>query len=57
MAYFYGVGILSMIQFTIIAASGFMVMFSEKRQGIHDLIAHTDVVKCDLVKEMETCEN
>lgn len=57
MAYFYGVGILSMIQFIIIAASGFMVMFSEKRQGIHDLIAHTDVVKCDLVKEMETCEN
>ena len=57
MAYFYGVGILSMIQFTIIAVSGFMVMFSEKRQGIHDLIAHTDVVKCDLVKEMETCEN
>ena len=57
MAYFYGVVILSMIQFTIIAASGFMVMFSEKRQGIHDLIAHTDVVKCDLVKEMETCEN
>lgn len=57
MAYFYGVGILSMIQFTIIAASGFMVMFSEKRQGIHDLIAHTDVVKCDLVKEMEICEN
>ena len=34
-----------------------LVMFSEKRQGIHDLIAHTDVVKCDLVKEMETCEN
>ncbi len=57
MAYFYGVGILSMVQFIMIAASGFMVMFSEKRQGIHDLIAHTDVVKCDLVKEMETCEN
>lgn len=57
MTYFYGAGILSMIQFTIIAVSGFMVMFNEKRQGIHDLIAHTDVVKCDLVKEMETCEN
>ena len=56
-AYFYGVGILSMVQFIMIAASGFMVMFSDKRQGIHDLIAHTDVVKCDLVKEMETCEN
>lgn len=57
MTYFYGVGILSMIQFIIIAASAFMVMFNEKRQGIHDLIAHTDVVKCDVVKEMETCEN
>ena len=57
MVYFYGAGILSMIQFIIIVASGFMVMFSEKRQGIHDLIAHTDVVKCDLVEEMETCEN
>lgn len=57
MTYFYGAGILSMIQFTIIAVSGFMVMFNEKRQGIHDLIAHTDVVKCNLVKEMETCEN
>lgn len=57
MAYFYGAGILSMIQFIIIAVSGFMIMFNEKRQGIHDLIAHTDVVKCDLVEEMETCEN
>ena len=57
MIYFYSVGVLSMIQFIVIAVSGFMVMFSEKRQGIHDLVAHTDVVKCDLVKEMETCEN
>lgn len=56
-AYFYGVGVLSIVQFVIIAASGFMVMFSEKRQGIHDMIAHTNVVRCDLVKEMEKCEN
>lgn len=55
--YFYGAGILSMIQFVIIAISGFMIMFGEKSQGIHDLIAHTDVVRCGLVKEMETCEN
>lgn len=56
-SYFYVAGILSMIQFGIIAVSGFMVMFGEKREGIHDLIARTDVVRCDLVKEMEICEN
>lgn len=55
--YFYGAGILSMIQFAIVAISGFMVMFGKKSQGIHDMIAHTDVVRCGLVKEMETCEN
>ena len=55
--YFYGAGILSMIQFAIIAISGFMVMFSKKSQGIHDMVAHTDVVRCGLVKEMETCES
>lgn len=55
--YFYGAGILSMIRFAIIAISGFMVMFSKKSQGIHDMVAHTDVVRCGLVKEMETCES
>ena len=55
--YFYAVVVLELIQFMIIAISGFMVMFGERRQGIHDLIAHTDVVKCDVVKEMETCES
>lgn len=55
--YFYGVGFLGMIQSILIVISGLMVMFSERRQGIHDFIAHTDVVRCDLVKEMETCEN
>lgn len=56
-AYFYGAGVLSIVQFVIIALSGFMVMFSEKRRGVHDMIAHTNVVRCDLVKEMEKCEN
>lgn len=55
--YFYTVAVLELIQFMIIAISGFMVMFGERRQGIHDLIAHTDVVKCDVVEEMETCES
>lgn len=55
--YFYGAGALSIVQFVIIVISGFMVMFSEKRCGIHDMIAHTNVVRCDLVKEMKTCES
>lgn len=55
--YFYGVGTLSMIQSVIIFASALMVMFGAKRQGIHDLVAHTEVVRTDLVKEMEVCEN
>ena len=32
-------------------------MFSKNKQGVHDLVAHTDVVSCNLVKEMETCES
>ena len=55
--YFYGVGTLSMIQSVIIFASALMFMFGAKRQGIHDLVAHTEVVRTDLVKEMEVCEN
>ncbi len=56
-SFFYGAGFLGMIQFLIMAVSGFMIMFSDRRQGIHDLITHTDVVKCDLVEEMKTCES
>ena len=56
-AYFYGAGVIGMFQYLILIISGFMVMFGEKSRGIHDVIAHTDVVKCDKVKEMETCES
>lgn len=55
--YFYAVAVLELIHFMVIAISGFMVMFGKRRQGIHDLIAHTDVVKCDVVREMERCES
>lgn len=54
--YFYGAGFLGMVQFGIIVISGFMIM-GKTHRGIHDLVAHTDVVRSDVVKEMETCEN
>lgn len=55
--YFSIVGTLSFIQFMITVISGFMVMFGERRQGIHDRVAHTEVIQCNLVREMEKCEN
>lgn len=56
-SYFYGVSFLAFIQFCILSVSTFMIMFGKDRHGLHDLVAHTDVVRCDVVKEMETCEN
>lgn len=56
-SYFYGVSFLAFIQFCILSVSTFMIMFGKNRRGLHDLVAHTDVVRCDVVKEMETCEN
>lgn len=56
-SYFYGVSFLGFIQFCILSVSTFMIMFGKDRRGLHDLVAHTDVVRCDVVKEMETCEN
>lgn len=55
--YFYGVGIMEMIQYLVIVISAGMVMFSKKSQGIHDLIAHTKVVRTDAIKELEVCES
>ena len=55
--YFYGAAILSFTQMLIFLISGIKVMFGKERRGVHDLVAHTDVVQCNLVKEMETCEN
>ncbi len=56
-SYFYGVSFLMFIQFCILSVSTFMIMFGKNRRGLHDLVAHTDVVRCNVVKEMETCEN
>lgn len=56
-SYFYGVSFLAFIQFCILSVSTFMIMFGKDRRGLHDLVAHTDVVRCDVVKGMETCEN
>lgn len=56
-SYFYGVSFLMFIQFCILSVSTFMIMFGRNRRGLHDLVAHTDVVRCNVVKEMETCEN
>lgn len=56
-SYFYGVSFLAFIQFCILSVSTFMIMFGKNRRGLHDLVAHTDVVRCDVVKEMKTCEN
>lgn len=42
--YFYGVATLEMIQYAVLVISAFMIMWSAKRQGIHDKIVHTEVV-------------
>lgn len=55
--YFYGVGTIEMIQYTVIFVSALMVMFSKTGRGLHDLVAHTKVVRSDSVKELEVCEN
>lgn len=51
--------IISFIQYLIMIASTFMIAFAIKRQGIHDKIAHTDVVCVLPIKEevKEICEN
>lgn len=55
--YFYGAGIFEFIQFILLATCGFMVMLGSKGRGLHDMIAHTRVIRTDIVKELEVCEN
>ena len=43
--YFYGVATLEMIQYIIVIASAFMVMFRLDGCGVHDKIANTKVIK------------
>lgn len=44
-AYFYGVAICGIIKYTLLLICGFMVMWSKSGMGLHDIIAHTTVVK------------
>lgn len=55
--YFYGVGTIELVQYSVMIISVFMIMFSKSRRGIHDLVAHTRVVRSDEVKELEVCES
>ena len=51
--YFYGVGTIEVIQYIVVLVSAFMVMFSKSSRGLHDLVAHTKVVRDNSVKELE----
>ena len=48
---------ISGIWYLVVIISLFMIAFSKSKQGIHDKIAHTDVVMCNTVKEEVACEN
>lgn len=52
--YFYSVGFFQFFQSIIMISSFIMVGFGKGR-GIHDLLAHTEVIKTSGVKELETC--
>mgnify|MGYP004594695493 FL=1 len=43
--YFYGVAICGIIKYTLLLICGFMAMWSKSGMGLHDIIAHTIVVK------------
>lgn len=43
--YFYGLLIMSIIQYLVLLISGLMIMFSKSKRGIHDLVSRTEVVR------------
>ncbi len=43
--YFYGVATFEMLQYAILLISAFMIMWGKKGKGIHDVVAHTSVIK------------
>lgn len=46
------------VQYIIILVSALMIMYRRDGRSIHDLIAHTEVIRCEVKeKELETCEN
>lgn len=55
--YLYAMFLLTFIQILIFSICSLMVMFRNDHRGIHDLIGHTKVMRCNVVKEMGTCEN
>lgn len=55
--YFYGSISFELIQYTLLAVCGFMVMFGKSGRGLHDFLGHTQVVRTNLVEEKELCEN
>ncbi len=56
--YIGGSYIFTIIQYIVIFASVLMVMYRKDGCGVHDLIAHTEVVRCELKeKELEVCES
>lgn len=53
-----GVYFFMAIQYLLIIVSAIMIMYRRDGCGIHDLIAHTEVIKSQVVeKELEVCEN
>lgn len=53
-----GVYIFSSLQYLIILISAIMVMYRGDGCGIHDMITHTEVVRCEVKeRELEVCEN
>ncbi len=55
--YMYSSLFVELIQYLFIVVSGIMIMFSKSGRGLHDVIAHTRVIRANTVKELEVCEN
>lgn len=53
-----GVLIFSALQYIVIFISAIMVMYRRDHSGLHDLLSHTEVVRCEVKEEaLEVCEN
>lgn len=53
-----GVYVFMSIQYVVMFVSAIMIMYRKDRCGVQDLIAHTEVIRCEVKeKEMEVCES
>lgn len=53
-----GVYVFMAIQYLFVIASAIMIMYRKDGCGIHDLVAHTEVIKSQVIeKELEVCES